>query len=188
MTGWLFPGGVVLLLILIGLIPLGLELIGRDGAFRLGLCVGAFPVARKSAATASDGGKRRLPKGPILQIILKNGYPILCRLLSLGRVEVLRLHFTAAFADPSTAAMAYAAAGVALDALARLGQGRVKHMDVKAAVDFESDTPAVDMHLKCSCRLYRLLYLAVLFGWGFLRDYLRMKKEDASSHVRTSDW
>lgn len=187
MTGWILPGSLVLLLIMIGLIPLSLDLTWSDAGFRLGVRIGAFSLTPKKKTTDAKREKKRLPDWPVLQSILKNGYPILCRLLSRGRVEVLKLHFTAAFSDPSMTAMVYAAAGAALDALVRLGEDRVPHMDVKAMTDFDSETPVMDLHLKILWRLYRLLGLAVVFGWGLLRDCLRMKKEDASSNVRTSD-
>lgn len=187
MTDWILSGGLVLLLALIGLIPLGLDLIWNDAGFRLGVRIGAFSLTPKKKTTDAKGKKICLPDWPILQSILKNGYPILCRLLSRGRVEALKLHFTAAFSDPPTTAMVYAAAGAALDALVRLGEDRVRLMDVKAMADFDRETPVMELHLKIFWRLYRLLGLAVRFAWGFLRDCLRMKKEAASSNDRTSD-
>ncbi|MGM9614510.1 MAG: hypothetical protein ACI3W7_03130, partial [Oscillospiraceae bacterium] len=164
-----------------------LELVWNEAGSRLDLRIGALSLTRQREAKASKGKKSRLPDWPILQSILKNGYPILCRLLSRGRVAVLKLHFTAAFYDPSTTAMVYAAAGTALDALVRLGKDRVPLMDVKAMADFDRETPVMDLHLKIFWRLYRLLGLAVRFAWGFLWDCLRMKKEAASSNARTSD-
>lgn len=111
-----------------------------------------------------------------MQILAKNGYTILCRIAARLRVDELTLHFTAASPDPAAAAAAYAAAALAMDALSQLGGERLANADLRADVDFDADEPELLLYIRLSIRVYRLLAAAAVFGFGFLRDYIRYKK------------
>lgn len=196
MTVWIILSAVALVLALVGLVPLGLDAAwNRNGAsaavriwfftIRLG---GDKKKAKeeKSAGKEKAGkgksgpsGKKSLPPFPVLKILARNGYHTLCRIVSRLKVAELKLHFTSAFSDPAVTAMAYAAAGTAMDGLLHIGGGRIAHPDLRATVDFDSETPALDFHIRLNLRVHESLGEALGFGFRFLRDYLRYKREDA---------
>jgi hypothetical protein len=190
-TAWLTAAIIVSVLVLLGCIPLGVDGAYEEGhvsfsvrVWFLSLELGKSkadgeekPVSpEKAEATAEKQTKKRsLPPWPILKILGKNGYNTLCRLVSRLRVDILKIHFTAAWADPSVTAMAYAGAGVAMEGLLRIGGGRIVHPDMRAMVDFDSQEPMLLFHIRLSLRLYQLLGAAFGFGFGALRDIIRLK-------------
>jgi hypothetical protein len=121
--------------------------------------------------------KKGLPSWPVLKILAENGYNTLCRLVCRVQVDVLKIHFTAAFSDPSVTAMAYASAGVAMEGLLRLGGKRISHPDLRAMVDFDREKPLVVFRIRLTLRVYQLLGAALGFGFSFLRDFIRLKKK-----------
>lgn len=198
MTGWILLGAAVLLVVLVGLVPLGIEILwNADGfcfkyrigflSFRLGgrKKAGTKAGTKKTDQPASQG-KKGLPDWPVLQSILKNGYSILCRMAAHLRLDVLKIHFTSAFSDPAQTAMVYAAAGSAMDALLRIGQNRIRHPDLRAMADFDLDTPAIDARICLTLRVFRLIGAASAFGFGFWKDN-RQRKKEAASHGKSSD-
>lgn len=189
MTAWIVIGAILLLLLLIGQVPLAADVVWNADGFGFSARVWFFPLRLEGGAARGSAPKEKkksparekkaLPSRPILKILVINGYHTLCRIVSRLRTDILKVHFTAASADPSAAAMMYAAAGTAMDGLLRAGGDRISHPDLRATVDFESETPAVDLHLRLSIRVRQAVGAALGFGYGFLRDYLRLKREDA---------
>lgn len=198
MTGWIILGAAVLLLILIGLVPVGVDLLWNADGFRLRLRIGFLSIrlgGREKAGTKADKkkpskpaskGKKGLPDWPVLRSILRNGYSILCRLAAHVRIDVLKIHFTAAFSDPAQTAMIYGAAGMAMDALLWIGQARFKHPDLRAMVDFDRDTPLIDARICLTIRVVYLIGAGAVFGFGFWKDF-RQRKKEAASHGKSSD-
>lgn len=184
-------GSIMLVFFLIGLIPLGVSAAYDADGFALSLRVWLFsirlgsgkekPVQSKKSPQKEKGGqvkkKRELPPIPVLKLLASNGYALLCRLVSRLRVEILKIHFVSSFPDPCHTAMAYAAAGMAMDGLLRVGEGRIVHPDLRADVDFDADKPLIDICLCLTVRIGQMLAAALRFGAGVLRDYLKYKKE-----------
>lgn len=190
MTAWIVVLCVVLALVGLGCIRLGAELSYDEDGFAFAACVSGItlrlgtkkskpsekqPPEAENASPEPDKKKRGLPPWPILKILGKNGYTTLCRLVSRLRVDVLKIHFTAAWADPAVTAMAYSAAGVAMEGLLKIGGRRIAHPDLLATVDFDSEKPLLDLRLRLSLRVYQLLGAALGFGLGVLRDFIKLK-------------
>jgi hypothetical protein len=183
---------IVVILVLVGFIPLGVEAAWEEGHFSFFLRVWCVSIGTKkkekpqkdekaSASPPEDkerpSQKKGLPSWPVLKILAENGYNTLCRLVCRVQVDVLKIHFTAAFSDPSVTAMAYASAGVAMEGLLRLGGKRISHPDLRAMVDFDREKPLVVFRIRLTLRVYQLLGAALGFGFSFLRDFIRLKKK-----------
>ena len=113
MTSLAVAGIVLPILIIIACLPLGLDAFYAPGAFRLTGYVWFVPFrfGRKETREVDKGAnwlvkstKRYFADRHGLQVLLKNGYTILCRLVSRVRVELLMLRFTAAGSDPARGA------------------------------------------------------------------------------------
>ena len=196
MTALIVIAAILLVLTLIGRIPLAADVVWNAAGFGFSARVWFFTIRLGGSAESGEAKdkeprpkdkketpakEKKMPSWPVLKILIQNGYRTLCRLLSRLRADILKVHFTAASADPSTAAMMYAAAGTAMDGLLRVGGDRISHPDLRASVDFDSETIVIDLHLRLSIRVYQAVGAALGFGWGFLRDYWKLKKEDAKN-------
>lgn len=180
MTALIVIGAVVSVLLLAGLVPAALDAAYEDGRFSLTVRLGPVPVsaggAGKKAPKKPEKPRREPPSLPVLKILAKNAYNTLCRVVSRLRVEVLKIHFTAAWPDPGVTAMAYAGAGTAMEALLEIGGDRIERPDLRAEVDFEGGSPLLDCRIRLSLRLYRLAGEGLRFGFGLLRDYIKLKR------------
>lgn len=195
MTGWIAAGCVLLALTALGLLPLGVDAAYEAGGFRLHLRAGPVAIAvyprekkekkpkkprGKGEAAPEDEApadkKKPRPSGPMIKALIARGYEALCRLVRRVRVDVLRLHFTAAGADPYSGAMAYGAAGLAMEGLLRAADGRIAHPDLRADVDFDLEKPKISGQIRLTVRLHRLLGIGIGFGIGVLKDRRALKK------------
>ncbi len=202
MTALIVIAAVALVLLLIGLIPVGVDA-AWDGALTLAVRAGplSFRIGGKGDKPADGDGeekaekkagkkrkkkkkpedgerpKRGLPPTPVLKSIVRRGWRALCRLVASLRVDVLRVHFTSAFGDPYTTAMAYAAAGTAMEGLLRAGGGHIRFSDLRADVDFDADSPVIDGRVRVTIRIFRAVGAALRLGFGVLWDYLRYIRE-----------
>ncbi len=194
MTALIVIGVIFLIIALICLIPVGADIRFRDGVFSFAARVWLFSIRlggegkkkpdrgkkkkQKEQDEEADKPKKKLPPMALVRILLQNGYPMLCRIISRGRIDVLRIHFTAAGADPADAAMLYAAAGTAMDGLLHISSGRIRRPDLRADVDFESDKMLIDLNIRLTERIGGLLGAAIRFGVSFLIDFIRFKREE----------
>ena len=133
---------------------------------------------KEPAREKAEKPKAPLPPLPVLRILAKNGFRTLGRLVSAIRVDALRIRFTAAFEDPADTAMVYGAAAAAMETLLRLGEGRIGHPDLRADADFDASEPRLDLLLRLTVRVGRLIGAALGFGFGFLREYIPYKKQE----------
>ena len=108
-------------------------------------------------------------KKPFSKPLIKNGIETLYKAIEVMKVELLRIHFTAAGPDPYDAAMAYARMGVTLEALEHFSVGRVERTDLRADVDFEGGQTVLDSRILLRARMFHVLR----FGTGFLRGYFQ---------------
>ena len=194
MTALIVLGCIALFILLICLIPVGIDAAYNSGGFALGLRIWRITLKlggkkkdrpeKKRKNEKKDGEerkKRKLPDLSILKSLAKRGYRMLCRIVSRLRVDILKIHFVSAFEDPSVTAMAYAAAGTAMDGLLQLGGKRIRHPDLLAETDFQSDQFRLDMRIVFTWRIGGLLGAALGFGFGFLRDFISYKREVAKN-------
>ena len=191
MSALLVIGLILLILVLIGLIPVGTDLFYDADGFRLSLRILFFSIrlgggnsdntgkkgSDKQKKASGDKKKNGLPSLPKLKILANKGYAILCRIVRSLRVDILRIHFTSAFADPATTAMVYAAAGTAMEGLLRVGEDLIRKADLLADVDFDSDTPLIELRVRLTMRIGRIFTEGTRFGVGVLWDLIRLKKE-----------
>lgn len=198
MTALYIIGGIVLFCILIGFVPVGAEAVYDARGFSLKIRAGFLslsPGARKPPQKAKkekpekkkpekekpekqkpEKKKAGLPPLPVLLILLKRGFAMLGRLLGSFRFELLKLHVTAASGDPADAAALYAAAGMGMDALLHIGQGRIEKSDLRAEVDFDAAEPRIELHIRLTVRIGSVFGAGLRFGLGFLKDYIGYKK------------
>ena len=195
-------GIIALAVFLIGLIRVGAEAAYdeqgfrfsvRFGLFRIRLGGGSKPAKKKEDKNKSEESEekepkkgRRLPPLSLLFSAAKHGYAMLCRLVSSVRVDVLKLHFTSAFDDPAVAALAYGAAGTAMDALRRIGGSRIVCSDMRADVDFDSYVPRCDFRIGARISIGRIVGSVLRCGFGILIDLLREKRKE-HNHGKSSD-
>lgn len=200
MSAMIVIGAVVLALLLIGAARTAVDAAYQDGRLILTARLGMIPIrvngesaGKKKRAPKGKGEtppekkRRKLPPWPLLEALLKNGYNTLCRVVSRLRVDILKIHFTSAWEDPCITAMAYAGAGTAMETLLQLGESRIARPDLLAVADFDGSQPVIDCHIRLSVRLYQLLGAAACFGFGFLRDYMRLKKKGSKNHGKSTD-
>ena len=192
-------GIIVFVLFLIGLIRVGAEASYDDRGFRLAVVLWFFRIKlcgrdkpkkekKKKKGSDEDAGeekpKKKLPPLSLLCSIARRTFDLLARLVRGLRVDVLKLHYTAAYDDPAVAAMAYGAAGTAMDALQRIGSSHIVCSDMRADVDFDRSEPEYDFHVSARLRIGRLLGSALRFGFGvlfdILLDILREKRKEHS--------
>lgn len=183
--------------VILACLPLGIRASYVPGAFRMEGYVWFVPFrigrkgrreTEKPAGTSRSGLKRFYTGRHALQILLKNGYTILCRLISRVRVEHLTLHFTAAGSDPAGGALMYGAAGIALEGLSAACAGRAAHTDLKAEVDFQRERPSVRGSICLSLPAWRAIGAAARFGWCVLRDHHRLEKGSMNAHDQSAAW
>lgn len=187
-------GVAAFVLFLIGMIRVGAEASFDDRGFRFAVRFWFIriqlggkdkPNKKKKEKNTSDGSEEEEPKKkkkppPVTMLLsaAKRGYALLCRLVSGLRVDVLKLHFTSAFDDPAAAALAYGAAGTAMDALSRIGGDHIVCSDMRADIDFDGSVPRYDFQIGARLRIGRLLGAALRFGFGVLIDLLLEKRKE----------
>ena len=190
-------GIILLALVLIGLIPVGVDVSWEENSFSLAVRLWFFsmhlggkngkttvskkekkPEKKKTSKPVSEKSRLSLKR---LLLFISNGYEALCRLVSRLRVELLRIHFTAAWPDPALTAMAYGAAGTAMEGLLAVGGDRIGRADLRADADFDGTEPVLDFRLRITIRICRVLGAALVFGWKVLWGILRLKKEEADN-------
>lgn len=197
MTALIVIGVILLVFVLIGRIPVGVDASYDGTVFRLAARVWLFSIRlggkekkppkkekrakkkkEKEPAEEKSKPKRKLPPLPLLKSLAENGFHMLLRLLSRIRTELLKIHFTAAFPDPAVTALIYGAAGTAMEGLVRAGGKNLRRTDLRAEADFDGGAAVIDARLLATIRIHQILSAGAVFGFGFLRDYLRYKKED----------
>ena len=181
---------VLLILILIGEIPVGMDVAWKDNVFMLAARVFLFQIKlggkdkapkpkkekkNKEKDEEPKKEKRGLPPLPILKSAAELGFAMLGRLVSKLKVDLLRIHFTSAFDDPAVTAMAYGAVGTSMEALLRMGGKRIAHPDLHVDADFESKEMKLDLRICITLKIRQILGAGLRFAFGFLRDLIRYK-------------
>ena len=188
--------GIILsTLVIVGILPLGLQICYEHGElsfqgrlFFIPVRVGVEEERRsrwKRAAFSWLRGRITQPDG---KIFLKNAYTTLKRLISRIRIPYLKLHIIAAGQDPANVAVGYGAAGSVLSRLRTLSSRRIGKTDLRAAVDFQRSTPEVVACVQVSLYLYQVVWAGGGFVWGVWRDHRRQRKRSMSAHDQSATW
>ena len=167
---------------LLPLTPVRLGVCYDKGVFTVTGKAGPVPVRlfpRERVQTAerdADKDARKLTERvspQVLRMLAACAFQAAARLLRRARIEVLRVRYTAAGPDPARAVMAYARAGIAMEAIA----GLVDCADLRADVDLEGGRSAFAGRIGIYLRLGTVLAAAFCFGIAFLRKYYQYKRE-----------
>lgn len=195
MTALYIIGGVALLFVLIGLVPVGADVSYNAAGLLFKIKISFLRItlggekkpkkekkpakAKPEKKPAPDKPKKslKLPLVKVILLLVKHAFSMLARIVSRFRVEVLRLYIVSALPDPADAALLYAAAGTGMDMLLNLGGDRLGKADLHADVDFDAAAPLVDFRMVLTIRIGAVLGAGLRFGFGFLKDYLKYKKE-----------
>ena len=196
---------ILLVLLALMLLPVGVDA-RYDGAVGLKVKAGPFRV------TVLGGKKREKPKKPekpkpekpkkekkppdfgLILDLLKLGFRALGRFRRKLSVDFFAFRFTAAASDPYAAAMLYGRLCAAFETVLRLvGTAfRVTERDIALDVDFEAESPKIDTRLILTIQIWKILYIGLAFGAGFLRLRLRRRgeqraKEREEAHGKQHD-
>ena len=178
--------GIVLpMLVVVGILPLGLQVCYEDGRLSFLGRLFFIPVRIRSERARNSRWRRAAfswlkgrISGPDGKIFLKNAYTTLKRLMPRIRIPYLKLHILAAGQDPSNTALAYGAAGTFLSRLRSLSSRQVGKTDLRAEVDFQRSAPEVTACVQVSLYLYQIVWFGTGFAWGVWRDHRRQRKEE----------
>lgn len=182
---------VFLILCALGAIRVAVDISWENRIFSLLFRIGPFKLhmgKSKGGKTASDKKEKRNNPSQkenwnwLKNSFLSNGFELLCKAVAVLRVDILKIHYTAASSDPASAAMVYGIAGTAMETLGQVGEKRVSHLDLHADVDFETHEPSMVFRILVYLRLYRILPLLLWFGIRLGRDYFRYRKERRAEH------
>lgn len=130
--------------------------------------------AEKTGERDLDRLLRRLPPAPVLGILARQGFGAVRGLAPYVRVRQLRLAYRAGGPDPYGAALSYARAGAAMQALA----ARFPQAELTASADMTGGPGAVAGRVCLAVRTGNAVCAAAAFGSGFLREYFRYKKTE----------
>ena len=135
----------------------------------------AKKAAKEAAAAAAPPKPKKKPDIHFLLALAQMGLRAVKRLFRSFRIDFLMLHYVVATKDPFDTATQYAWLGAAFNAIAAMAgkRVRVKKSDVRLDADFVEETPQIEARLVLSLQLYKVVALAVAFGF----EYLKWKKQ-----------
>ena len=191
MSGWFVLGIIVLVFVLIGCIPVGVDASYHENALALRLKIGFFTMQvlpakpkKKKAETKKKkpAAKKQfqMPKLTLQDILALADLACdtLGNLRRKLRVEVLVLHVTLGGSDPAKAAILYGRAWALIGMLnPKLEQLFViKKRDIQPVLDYNEKEMKVDAHLALTITIGRAVSLAARAGVRFLKLWLNKKK------------
>lgn len=188
MTGWAVSGIVIPSLVLLGLIPMGIDVSWEDGSFSLKIKAGPVPFRVLPPKPTRQKRRDKSPLSgkaneepvhaslPTIKALVLRGFDALCFIVRRVRVDTLRIHYVAAGPDPYRAAMTYMAVGTAMECLLAAADGRVSHPDLRAAVDFDGGEQVFFGTVVVTLRLYQAAAIGGRFALGFWRDWRACRK------------
>ena len=195
MSGWVVLGIIVLVFVLIGCIPVGVDASCHENALALRLKIGFFTVqalppkpkkkkaasSKKKSAAKKPDAKQAKPAKPKKQFQMpKLTLQDILALVDLAcdtlgdlrrklRVEVLVLHVTLGGSD-----RAWALIGMLNPKLEQLFV--IKKRDIQPVLDYNEKEMKVDAHLALTITIGRAISLAGRAGVRFLKLWLNKKK------------
>ena len=198
MTALIVLGVLTLVLLLIGLTPVGVNASYREGVFRLNAKVWAFRIAvlpRKKKGEGEKSPKPKTEKKPkagkekpkkkwtpeeilgLVKLVLR----ALGRFGRRLRVELLMFHYRVAGGDPFDAAMRYGYITAALGGVTPLldRAAAVKKQDLGVEIDFLAEKPVIEGGLTLTIRIGRIVAVAAAAGIEYLKLRKTLKQKQA---------
>ena len=178
MTIWFVLAVVLVLMVGFVCLPVRMDAQYDGDVFSMVGKVGPVPFRLLPRKKAQARAKKRKPspKKELSRLFLENGGQVLYKAIAVMKVELLRIHFTAAGPDPYDAAMAYAQMGVMMQALEHFSAGRVENTDFRADVDFEGSRAILDGRVLLRARMFHVINAGFRFGTGLLRGYSQYRQ------------
>ena len=192
---------IVAVLLLLLILPLGVDFSYREKAFSLYAVLGplrfrllgrkrkqgasgAAPAAGKKKRRkkpAAAGGHRPPRRKPGLRDLPELGRLLLGILAKLRHhlcVDRLDLLYVCAAPDPCDAIVQYGRANAVFSALLPLLSRAFRILDRQILVDLDlqTDRPRLEAHITVTVQLWEVFYLGFFALWGFLRWYLPFRK------------
>lgn len=212
MRGWMIFGVIVLILFLLTLIRVGAEVTygaeglrirARAGRIWLTLIPRKPKPPKKKEKKEKPKPKEEEPKEEQpQQQRRRGGLPIpLTELIGMGvdaagqtlsrlQIDTLAVEYLiGGKSDPAAAAMAYggvyAGGGVVMPLLENTFY-RIRHRDIQAWVDFDTDKSLIWVQFALSIRIGQILSIGIRLAVKFLSAYLRQRKEKKQSQEETN--
>jgi len=185
-------GGLLILLFLIAMLSLTAEASFAEGSFAwsIRLCGVRILPRDKKEKKPEEQDKPKTPKRKRsfdeIRLYAELFLRLLKRFFKRMKIEHLRIHFLSAFDDPYDTAMAYSYAGLAMETLAGIANGRIRKLELHTDLDFDSEELKLDLYFLASIRLISLLCLLRAFkkGRADIQNQLTAKEKE---HVESTD-
>ncbi len=190
---------VVLILTVLMLVPLGVDGGYRGERLILGIRVGFLNIRvspemlkpmrlkkpkktiKEKESRTGEVEKKKVPfdKEELFRLA-KIGLKALGRLKRKLHIDYLRIHCTFAADDPFTTAIGFASSSAALSSIVPLIDEAfdIGERDIGASFDFLSDRPVFDLWLTITIQVWEVFYIAIAFGFDYLKLKHRRNKED----------
>ncbi len=197
MIGWLIAAGILLF---IGLMPVGASAEYSSDGYWLKLILGPFrrmllpaeakskkgkrkkknTTAKQSKADGAATNEKKQIKGGTVEFVLELIHEALTALGRLKRrliIKRLTVRYTAASADPYSAAMQYGGVWAGCGTLVAIIRRnfRVRRLDLSSDVDFDSKKPTVYLAADFRIAVWAILGIGILFGIRFLKAIAKRK-------------
>lgn len=144
---------------------------------------------KDSAESESKEKTKKALDLPFLFDIVKLGLQALNRFRICLRVEIFHLRFISASDDPYKTAMNCAYATTALNLLAPQAKRAFKVRDsrIEIGTDFCADKPLIDARIALTITVWRVLYVALTFGFAFLLRWYKHTRQQKKKAAAQSD-
>ena len=185
---------IIAVLVLIGIIPVGIDASYSDGIVSLGVRVSVLnirlfprqkavsPKKKKKTTPAKEKGQKKKKKKPDFDTILNLLKLVLRaqkRFFKKLTFDLIRLHYTVGGQDPYSSALQYGYISAGLGALLPYADKalNIRERDIELQMDFGLDKPDIDARAVLTIQIWELLYVALAFGLELLSYQIKRRRK-----------